>query len=789
MQRTLALVLILLTATTSLGSDLSQAIVYDAPRSWILDKFGIEPGSALSSEDSASIMRYSFPGDTLKLLVILVEWSDRPGTYSRETIDSLFFSRNVFPGGSVADYFYEVSYGQLTFVGDVIEWYDAGIYSPSFDFAQLFAVLDPIIDYSQYDYDQDNNVDAVTFLRSGTGMEDTGDPQDIWSWATIYSMGSGPGPFDGVHIPRRNTSPELYPLRDSLNPTIFTGEVILNRIRVMVHELSHNLGLPDLYDYDSKLDTATYTNPDDNNNHPLMDWCLMGYYGYGLFAIGSPDATHLCGWSKNRLGWIEPISLEGEFSDLVIYDIETNNDSSLYKLPINGSQEEYFLLEYRNPYSSAQFDKLDKDFSVYFWPDLAFGGDTLDRGLLITHIDDALGWGNNGSPHYHVEVEDAGYSPARDYTTNPEGRVTDSSQWWYPYETKKGALFSDDVAGQEYFGPSTAPSSEGYYNSSGISVRVDSIVGERLYAHVCNGGWADYDIDGIADCLDNCPYDWNPDQTDINNNGIGDTCETIFFNTLSTGCPIKLMVSNMGNCTGFSPGLSMDYLNMGDCEDNYMFYGSPVIAWDNGPDTVIYSQLYIHDGFINPIGSSNLAMPVADSGDFEFFKTITFATPDSTIFMEKTWYAPKSADNCNFIVQCLKVYSGDGLSHSGLAISELVDWDIPSSSIYVNTGGITDSGKFVYQSGLGSDCQNNTDRVGLIGFLGMSNSGECVDTSLFPQNLVSDLSSTYVFSPTEGIYSLMQQSFSYAVPDSADLFSLVTYTNSGSVGPNDTLYC
>ena len=40
------------------------------------------------------------------------------------------------------------------------------------------------------------------------------------------------------------------------------------------------------------------------------------------------------------------------------------------------------------------------------------------------------------------------------------------------------------------------------------------------------------DGDGIQAKDDNCPFDYNPDQTDSNNNGTGDTCDLT-----STGYP------------------------------------------------------------------------------------------------------------------------------------------------------------------------------------------------------------------------------------------------------------
>jgi len=528
----LTVILLLVGVMPVLGGDIGRAIVYDVPDAAMMRCFGEQPGAKLSAEMMKEMAAYRFDGDSLKILVILLQWTDRPGAYSQATFDSIFFSHGVYPGGSVADYFEESSYNQVAVTGDVRDWYTDGAYDPNYyypDMEDVLADLDPVVDYSQYDGNNDGIADAVIFLRSGNGQEDSGDLNDIWSFALSYYPGYGPGPYDGIMISHYCTSPETRPLRNPVNPQMFLGEDTLNRISVACHELTHNLGMPDMYDYDDKLETITYETPNDNNDHPVVDWCLMGYGGYGLMSIGQITPPHHIGWMKIQLGWIEPILLDdGEYTDLVIYNIETTPDSSLYKIPINLEDGEYFLLEYRNPASTAQFDKFDSDFSTYLWPWVSFGADSLDRGLLITHIHDSLevDWWriNNGTPdyeHYTVAVVDAGYDPARDAYSNPEGFVSDSAQWWYPYETRKAATFSSEVDGQESLTPTGFPNSSGYYGLTGVTITVDSIVGERLYAYVS----VDQDGDGINNSLDNCPADYNPGQEDGDSDDIGDLCD------------------------------------------------------------------------------------------------------------------------------------------------------------------------------------------------------------------------------------------------------------------------
>ncbi|MDR0282998.1 MAG: thrombospondin type 3 repeat-containing protein [Candidatus Peribacteria bacterium] len=40
----------------------------------------------------------------------------------------------------------------------------------------------------------------------------------------------------------------------------------------------------------------------------------------------------------------------------------------------------------------------------------------------------------------------------------------------------------------------------------------------------CNFNF-DYDCDGIPNIIDNCPYDWNPNQLDLDKDRIGNVCD------------------------------------------------------------------------------------------------------------------------------------------------------------------------------------------------------------------------------------------------------------------------
>jgi hypothetical protein len=53
------------------------------------------------------------------------------------------------------------------------------------------------------------------------------------------------------------------------------------------------------------------------------------------------------------------------------------------------------------------------------------------------------------------------------------------------------------------------------------------VIKKRPWLEVCytEDQPVDFDGDGVADSVDNCPYTYNPDQTDTDGDGLGDVCD------------------------------------------------------------------------------------------------------------------------------------------------------------------------------------------------------------------------------------------------------------------------
>jgi immune inhibitor A len=376
------------------------------------------------------------------VLLIIVEYTDVGNVYSRASFDSMAFTS--WPTGTMDDYYTEASYGNLTLSGEARGWYTvsqsrayygnaqkgwgtypqntAKLVEEAVDSAEAYGC-----DFSQYDNDGDGMAESIIIVHCGEGAETSLDADDIQSHvSTISAMGGTPRAYDGVSIDRYACCPELQ----SSSPTAHIN------IGVFCHEYGHVLGLPDLYDV-SRWCTSI-------NSWGIGAFGLMCYGGWGGDVQSPHSPTHMCSWSKLRLGWLTPTKISG-WSQMVTLNRFEQYPEAL-KLGTDGRDTEYFLVEYRD--SSYGFDQsLPK------------------RGLLIFHVDDDM-WSENdcenggsctsGGFNYMVALEQPDGS--FDLDCGVAGNYGDRGDM-YPY------------AGIGQFNGTTTPNSDTYRGTaSGVSV-------------------------------------------------------------------------------------------------------------------------------------------------------------------------------------------------------------------------------------------------------------------------------------------------------------------------------
>jgi immune inhibitor A len=322
-------------------------------------------GTPLRTIRTAAADRAPLRGQ-LRVIVVLVDFTDRRFEQSASRFEDLFFSTGQVPTGSVTEYYQDVTRGLVSVTGQVVgpftmpqtlAWYANGNYGigkPSGDArANILAqdaakAADASVDFGPYDNDGDGYVDAFIVVHAGSGGEETGNPGDIWShkWVLPQEYDA-----DGTKIYAYLTIPE-----DA-------------KLGVAAHELGHLLfGFPDLYDID-------YT------SEGIGDWCLMSG---GSWNGGGDTPAHPSAWCKAQQGWVDVENVTAE-GTLTLPDVKTSR--SVHRLWTDGADgQEYFLLENRQ---QAGFD-----------------AGLPGAGLLIWHIDESRE-SNEDENHYLVALVQA----------------------------------------------------------------------------------------------------------------------------------------------------------------------------------------------------------------------------------------------------------------------------------------------------------------------------------------------------------------------------------------------
>jgi len=412
--------------------------------------------------------------DTVRALVILVDFSDQPytsGVVAAEPadFDSVLFSENgVNPTGSMTEFYLENSYGKFYVIGDVYGWYrmpqtyayyvdgqkgfgswPANAQGLTYD--AVIAANDDI-DYALYDtYGPagvpDGEVDGLFIVHSGPGYEETGDVNDIHSHQ--WTLGGHSLYLDGVMIRSYSSEPE-----ERVNTSSITD------IGVFGHEYGHVLGLPDLYDIDYEPATSD----------GLGDWSMMAG---GSWNNGGRSPAHFDAWSKTFLGFVDAVNVTENMVDVAFPQVQS--EPVIYRLWANGIiGAEYFLVENRQ---KTGFD--------FYLP---------GEGILIYHVDDNK-WGNVDVDHYHVALEQADGIFQLEYDYN-DGDAGDP----WPGATNKRSF--DDLSvpdSRAYGGFQTKTSVWNISGSDSLMTANLDITWSRPYLSMQSSSFFDGDADGILE--------------------------------------------------------------------------------------------------------------------------------------------------------------------------------------------------------------------------------------------------------------------------------------------------
>lgn len=236
----------------------------------------------------------------------------------------------VLVNGSIRDYFVAQSYGKFAIDFDVKGPYTAknkyAYYGRNVDYGgvsfddrpyeliiEACKAADPEVDFKDYDWDEDGEVDQVYVVYAGHGEASYDDPELIWPHESIISGHTGaPLTLQGMTIDTYACGNEL----DSSDRIFGIGTIC--------HEFSHCLGLPDVYDIEYSGETET------PGQFDLMD--AGNYNGDGWYPAGYSAFERLfCGWLEPRrvgsvadVGELQPLHLHPDAAIIEQFEGSTN---------------------------------------------------------------------------------------------------------------------------------------------------------------------------------------------------------------------------------------------------------------------------------------------------------------------------------------------------------------------------------------------------------------------------------------------------------------------------------
>lgn len=209
----------------------------------------------------------------------------------------------------------------------------------------------PTVDYSQYDWDGDGNIEQVIYVYAGTpGNLGSSTYGCIWPNTSSFSTITTP---DEKNIFNYTASGEIW-------GTTSTGIPVYCGLGTICHEFNHSLGLPDIYPVPG------------GSSYPYSavdEWDLMDGGNFTNWGWCPPNFSPL---EKKLMGWLTPIELTEPTTITEMKPVSEGGDVYLIK----HTDAEYLLLENRQ------------------WTGWDAGAP--GKGLVIYHVNyDASVWSGN----------------------------------------------------------------------------------------------------------------------------------------------------------------------------------------------------------------------------------------------------------------------------------------------------------------------------------------------------------------------------------------------------------
>ena len=323
---------------------------------------------------------------TVRIPVLLVQFSDKMPTYTQSQINGYFNSPTITAERiSVSKYYNMQSYGDLNLIFDVYNWttmpqtfayYSATSTSEFQLIIDAVNTFNPNVNFAQYDNDNDGRIDGLVIIPAGNQGTSLSDPSGIWPHTRIlrnYTNYSVDGKYFGnaalVPEKKNNTFQER---------------------NTFMHEFAHVLGLPDLY----SIDPTGW-----QGGGPIHGLTMMIYF--------TEDCTNkpmnLDVWSRYFLGWIEPEILTTDSNKNISLRSVNDYPDAVILRNSNMGPREFFIIENRHK-NLSDIENLDN--CVF---------DTVPNGgTLIYHIDE-----NKIEAHY----------PNNWVNWDPDANYFDDSSW------------------------------------------------------------------------------------------------------------------------------------------------------------------------------------------------------------------------------------------------------------------------------------------------------------------------------------------------------------------------